>query len=71
MKITQSTILLGTFILGMAGTVFTTSGADPLDPALQAKIDAKVKETQTWAAQAVIINAVRRTTQPFQLSRLR
>ena len=34
-------------------------GAQELDPALQAKLDVKLKVIQTWAADAVIVGAVK------------
>jgi hypothetical protein len=36
-----------------------TCGAEDLDPALQPKLDAHIKIVQTWAADAVILNAVK------------
>lgn len=33
--------------------------AEGLDPAVQAKVDAKLKEIQAWAAEPVIVNAVK------------
>lgn len=33
--------------------------ADALDPAIQAKVDAQIKAVQTWAADPVIVNAVK------------
>lgn len=43
-------VLLGTFGLQAAAGV---------DPAVQAKIDAKVREIQTWAGDATIVKAVK------------
>ena len=45
-------------VLGLFGMAFSASGAD-VDAALQAKIDAQVKIIQTWAADPVIVNAVK------------
>jgi opacity protein-like surface antigen len=39
-------------------TVSTVFAAD-IDPAVQGKIDAKVKEIQTWAAEPVVVSAVK------------
>jgi hypothetical protein len=36
-----------------------TCGAEDLNPALQAKLDAKLTVVQTWAADTVILNAVK------------
>jgi hypothetical protein len=37
----------------------TSHGADAIDPAVQAKVDAQVKQIQTWAADPVLVNAVK------------
>lgn len=50
---------LSLLILGIAGLVVKTSAADAIDAALQAKIDAQVKIVQTWAADPIIVNAVK------------
>jgi hypothetical protein len=45
----------------IAAAVLTAAfaSAQSLDPAVQAKIDAKIKEISTWAADPVVIDAVR------------
>ena len=43
-------------LLGLAAH---TLGADALDPAVQAKVDAQIKIIQSWAADPVIVNAVK------------
>lgn len=48
--------MLGCLLLG---TVFHAAGADALDPALQAKVDAQLKMIQAWAADPVLVNAVK------------
>ncbi len=52
LKICSFIILLGTLALRLAG-------ADPIDPALQSKIDAVVKEVQSWSSDPIIVNAVK------------
>jgi hypothetical protein len=59
MKIKRTTILLGTLVLGVAALTSTAPGAEGLDPALQAKIDAQIKQIQAWASDAVIVKAVK------------
>ena len=51
--------LLVLLILGLASITLTSSGADAPDPALQAKVDAQLKVVQAWAAEPVIVNAVK------------
>jgi hypothetical protein len=45
--------------LAVFATGVGLTAAEGLDPALQAKVDAKIKEAQTWAADPVIVNAVK------------
>lgn len=45
-------------ILGLYLGAFFTVQAEGLDPAVQAKVDAKVKEIQTWASDPVLVKAV-------------
>lgn len=33
--------------------------ADPLDPALQSKVDARIKDIQAWAADPILVSAVK------------
>jgi hypothetical protein len=51
-------------------TAATVSGADALDPALQAKVDAQVKAIQAWASDPLLVNAVKaqNTSLPAELS---
>ena len=46
-------------LLGLAGLTFKTIGADGVDAALQAKVDAQVKQIQAWASDPVLVNAVK------------
>lgn len=46
-------------ILGVAGMSILTAASQGLEPALQAKLDAKIKEIQTWAADPAIVSAVK------------
>ncbi len=50
--------LLALLLIGSAGLSFKTAGAE-IDAALQAKIDAQVKQIQSWAADPVLVNAVK------------
>jgi hypothetical protein len=50
---------LSLLVLGLTGLTLKTLGADALDPAAQAKVDAKLKEVLAWAADPVIVNAVK------------
>jgi hypothetical protein len=59
MKFHRSSFLLGSLVLGLTAFTFTTPGAEGLDPALQAKIDAQVKQIQAWASDPVIVKAVK------------
>lgn len=43
----------------LAGVAFQTFAADALDAAAQAKVDSKVKEIQSWAAESAIVSAVK------------
>ena len=53
-------ILLLTLLLsGLAGLVSTSVGADAPDPALQDKVDVQIKVIQTWAANPVLVAAVK------------
>lgn len=56
MKTNKVTLLV---IAGLTALQTMVVGADAPDAAIQAKIDAKVKEVQAWAADPVIINAVK------------
>lgn len=46
-------------MLCLAGLTFSCIGADAPDAALQAKIDAQVKQIQTWASDPALVNAVK------------
>jgi hypothetical protein len=59
MKTTFKNIMLGTLVLGLSGPMARTLCAEGLDPALQAKVDAKIKDAQAWAASPAIVNAVK------------
>ena len=59
MKSIQSKLFLGLLALGLAGMTFKALAADALDPAMQAKVDAQLKVIQGWAADPVIVNAVK------------
>ncbi len=50
---------LGLFLIGLLSCHALPAAADTVDAALQAKIDAKVKEIQTWAADPTIVSAVK------------
>ena len=58
MKLTTRTPFFCLVLLGLAGLVVTAPGAD-LDAAVQAKVDAQLKEVQAWAADPAIVNAVK------------
>jgi hypothetical protein len=45
-------------LAGLAGWLATAVGAE-VEPALQAKIDAQVKQIQAWASDPVMVNAVK------------
>jgi hypothetical protein len=59
----MNTILKQTLIAivasGFIGATATTSGADALDPAIQAKVDAQVKQIQSWANDPIVVKAVK------------
>jgi len=59
MKSIQLKLSLGLLVLGLTGLTFKAPGADAVDPAMQAKIDAQIKVIQGWAADPVIVNAVK------------
>ena len=59
MKMNSLKMLLGLLVIGWTVLPFRAPGAEPLDPALQAKIDAQVKAIQAWASDPVIVNAVK------------
>lgn len=59
MKMIKIIFSLSLLVLGWAGITSKTMGADAPDSALQAKIDAQVKIVQAWAADPVIVNAVK------------
>jgi hypothetical protein len=52
-------LFFGLLILGLAGAVLHATAADALDSAMQAKVDAQLKVIQAWAAEPVIVNAVK------------
>jgi hypothetical protein len=52
-------LFFGLVIVGLAGLTVSAFGAEALDVALQAKIDARLKDVQVWAADPVIVNAVK------------
>lgn len=51
--------------LGLMVIVALSARAGTLDPAVQAKVDAKVKEIVAWAANPVIVEAVRAHNAPL------
>ena len=51
--------LAASLLLGLTVPCLTVAAAEALDPAAQAKVDARLKEIQTWAANPVLINAVK------------
>jgi len=51
--------ILGLLLVGTAGLILKTNGADAIDASLQTKIDAQLKLVQVWAADPVIVNAVK------------
>jgi hypothetical protein len=59
MKTTSIKSFLTLLILGWTGMTLQTFAADPLDPALQARVDAQVKAIQVWAGDPVIVSAVK------------
>jgi hypothetical protein len=59
MKINYLIILLGALVFGAVGSASTTLAAEGLDAAAQAKVDAKIKAIQTWAANPAIVAAVK------------
>jgi hypothetical protein len=52
-------LIVGSILLAAIGMLLNARAAEPLTPALQSKVDAKIKEVQTWAADPVIVNAVK------------
>lgn len=44
--------------LGFAALALCATGAD-LDPALQAKVEAKIKEIQSWASDPILVKAIK------------
>lgn len=52
-------ILPGLLVFALVGIVARGLGADALDPATQAKVDAQIKVIQLWAADPVIVNAAK------------
>src|ERR1022692_2008420 len=50
---------LGLLLIGLAELTFKTAGADALDAALQAKVDAQLKTVQALADDPVLVNAVK------------
>jgi hypothetical protein len=59
MKTLNRKLLLGLSTLALAGMLSAARGAEALDPALQAKVDAQIKQIQALAADPVIVNAVK------------
>jgi hypothetical protein len=60
MKTVTIRLILGLLGFGLAGMTQKTFGVDELiDPALQAKVDAQVKIIRVWAADPIIVNAVK------------
>jgi hypothetical protein len=51
--------ILALCLLGTVGLLLNAFAADPLDAALQAKVDAQVKAIQAWASDPVLVNAVK------------
>jgi hypothetical protein len=58
MNTTSRIIRSGFLLLGLAGVITAAAGAD-MDPALQAKLDAQLKQVQAWAGDPVIVNVVK------------
>jgi hypothetical protein len=56
MKSTLKTFIASATLLAVGAHL---TFADALDPAVQAKVDAKLKEIQVWAAEPAIVNAVK------------
>jgi hypothetical protein len=52
-------ILYVLMTVGMAIAGLNATAAEALDAAMQAKVDAKLKDIQAWAADPVIVNAVK------------
>jgi hypothetical protein len=50
---------MATLVFGLLGATSNTLCAEGIDPAIQAKIDARIKEAQAWAANPAIVNAVK------------
>lgn len=46
-------------VAALCATATTTFAAEALDPAAQAKVDAKLKDVMAWAADPAIVNAVK------------
>lgn len=59
MKTSFRHTLLVLALFASADLTLSAIAADSLDPTVQAKIDAKIKEVQAWAADPVIVNAVK------------
>jgi hypothetical protein len=55
----KTTCFLALLTFGLVGPILKTSGADALDPAVQAKVDDQIKIIKSWAADPVIVNAVK------------
>jgi hypothetical protein len=52
-------LLLGLLAIGLANSCLLTMNAEPLDAALQTKVDAQIKVVQGWASDPVIVAAVK------------
>jgi hypothetical protein len=58
MKTPSRVIYQGFVLLALAGTLATTAAAE-VDPALQAKLDAQLKQIQAWANDPILVKAVK------------
>lgn len=59
MNMFRGKAVFGGWLLATLLSVSQLAGASGLDPALQSKVDAKVKEVQSWAANPAIVDAVK------------
>jgi hypothetical protein len=59
MKMCSGKSVLGGWLLATLMSVAQLAGAAGLDAAMQGKVDAKLKEIQTWAANATVVDAVK------------
>jgi hypothetical protein len=59
MKIARTNLLLGAILLSLVGLTSPVAGADAVDSAMQAKIDAQLKQFQAWASDPVMVKAIK------------